>query len=521
MDRPDGKTAGSANDATSRRPTPRDRAGLIVQLLLTLIGLHAALAVGFTFHWSGQPIASCRQPIAGLLVILLGAGLRWAISPRFRQWCADAARRDADRVREYSAGNASTPWRAAFLWVFLPALLIYQSNGRTLGSGDTAPMVQTALSMLADGDINLDEFVDSEAPPYYVCQVDGHYYSRFSLGPALAAVPLVKIAQWLGGDLSDAVMRQRLEKLVASIIGAATVMMMFLLLLRLIELTPAIALTVFFGLATQNWSIASQALWQHGPVALCVAAILLLEYRSGREPGAGTRLLQGLLLGFALGCRPTAIMGAVALGAYVTIKQWRHLPALVVGAALAYAPFAEVHVHTYHSLLGPYAHAASGTKWGADLLVSLPGNLISPARGLLIYQPLFVLAVLIGIPRLTRRIGGAMAVALAAWFLTHLVVVSYYRHWWGGHAWGPRFMTELMPVLVVLAAPAVAGLWHKRSGRLLVGVLIAWSIALQTLGVYGPGAQRWMKSPVDVDQSPGRLWDWSDPPFASFWTRAS
>ena len=519
MDRSDGKSAESASDAAARRSALRDRAGLFVQLVLTLIGLHATLAIGFTVHWSGQPIVSYRQPIAGLLVMLLGTGLRWAISPRFRQWCADAARRDATRVRECSAGNAGTPWRAALLWVFVPALLICQSNGRTLGSGDTAPMVQTALSMLADGDINLDEFVDAAAPPYYVCEVDGHYYSRFSLGPAITAVPLIKIAQWLGGDLSDAVMRQRLEKLVASVIGAATATLMFLLLLRLIELTPAIVLTVFFGLASQNWSIASQALWQHGPVALCVAATLLLEYRGRGTPGVGTRVLQGLSLGFALGCRPTAAIGVTAFAVYVAIKQWRCLPALVVGAALAYAPFAAVHVHTYHSLLGPYAHAASETKWGANLLVSLPGNLISPARGLLIYQPLFVLVVLIGIPRLTRRIGVVMAAALAAWFVVHVVVVSYYRHWWGGHAWGPRFMTELMPVLVVLAAPAVAWLWRRRSGRLLVAVLIAWSVCLQALGVYGPGAQRWMKEPVDVDQAPGRLWDWSDPPIAHFWTR--
>lgn len=430
---------------------------------------------------------------------------------------AQNARSDAIRVREYSAGATRVPWRAAFCWVFLPALVIYQSNDRTIGSGDTAPMVPTALSILRDRDIALDEFVDPADTPYYVCRVDTHYYSRFSLGPAIMALPLVQLARWTGAELDDPAMRQRLEKVIASLVAAGTAMLMFLVLLRLADPAPAVVLTVFYALASQNWSIASQALWQHGPVALCAAGALFLEYRRGGRVPTWAGVLHGGLLGLAVGCRPTAAILLAVFSVLVAVRRWRQLPVFVVGAALAYVPFALVHLQAYHSLLGPYVHVAEQSKWGADLRVSLPGNLISPGRGLLVYQPLLVLAALACVPRFARRIGIGMAAALASWFVLHLLVVSQYKHWWGGHAWGPRFLTELMPALVILAAPAVDWLWRRRTGRGLVLALTAWSIGLQGLGVYSRGAPRWMTRPVDIDQASHRLWDWADPPFLYPW----
>jgi hypothetical protein len=497
----------------------RDVAGRIVQWLLTALGLHAFLAVGFTLYWGGRPIVSYRHPLAGLLLILLALGLRWLISPAWRRGVTDGARRVAACVRGYAGGAAAIPWRAAWWWVFLPALVVYQSNNRTIGSGDTAPMVPTALSILRQQDIALDEFIHSEAPPYYVCRIDVHYYTRFGLGPAVLALPFVELARCGGGDLDDPVMGARLEKVIASVVAAATGALVFLALLRVAEPAPAAVLTTFFVLGSQNWSIASQALWQHGPVAACAAGSLWLELHSAGRGTVWVRLMQGILLGFSLGCRPTAGLLVLAFAALIAVREWRWLPAYLAGVLLAYGPFMWLHVHAYHSWLGPYVHAASEAKWSADLGLALAGNLVSPARGVLLYQPLVILAAVGLWPRFARRIGVPVAAALAAWCLLHLLVVSCYTHWWGGHAWGPRFLTELMPALTVLSAPATAWLWRGLGGRVLIGVLIAWSIGLQALGVYSPGAQRWMAQPVDVDQAPQRLWDWSDPPFLYPWRK--
>lgn len=517
MRRPDAEPAGLSPPPAAPRKTARDLAGLIGQVLLTLVGVHMSLAVGFTLSWGGQPVVSYRHPVYGLGLVLLGAGWRWVLSPAFRWRCGRDAVVDAARVRAYAAGGRRIPWRAALLWVFVPALVVYQSNDRTVGSGDTVPMVQTALSVLVDGDLTLDEFVDPARPPYYVCRLGEHCYSRFSLGPAVLAVPFVQLARWGGSDLDDAVMRQRLEKVIASLVAAAAAMLVFVVLLRVADLGAAIALTVFFTLGSSNWSIASQALWQHGPVALCVAGVLLVELHAFGRVRWWARGWQGMLLGFAVGCRPTVLLLVGAIGLLAAVRRPRQLPALLGGVLLAYAPFALVHVAVYHSLLGPYAHAASAGKWAADVWTALAGNLISPGRGLLVYQPLVVLAVLAFVPRFGRRLGCGLVAALGSWLGLHLLVVSCYTHWWGGHAWGPRFLTELMPALVVLMVPATGWLWHRRVGRAVFLALVGWSVGLQALGVYSRGAQRWMNEPVDIDQDAGRLWDWSDPPFAYPW----
>lgn len=495
----------------------RDKVGVVLQVCLTAVGVHMALAVGFCLRWGDHALVCLRHPLYGILLIWLGWWVRWLVSNTYRRQCERGTGVARSQIQSYSAGSRSVPWRASFCWVFFPALLIYQSNDRTITSGDTVPMVQTALSLVNNRDLALDQFVNATAPPYYVCRIDGHFYSRYSLGPAIVALPFVQLAEWLGADLHDKHMRLRLEKLIASIVAAASVPFVFFVLLRLARPGVATLLTAYFALGSQNWMVSSQALWQHGPVCLSAAIVLFIEYHyQGRVPWRLTTV-EGAILGFSLACRPTAVILVVVLGLLALRRRLRQFGLLVLAAALAYLPFLLIHLGVYHSLLGPYAHGVGRGAWAADYGVSIPGNLISPARGLLVYQPLMGLAVLAVLPRVADRIGRAMAWALGLWFVVHLLVVSRWTLWWGGHCWGPRFLTELMPALLVLSTPAVAWLWRYRPGKALVLVLIGWSILLQGTGAYTRAAHRWMSDPVDIDQAPGRLWDWRDPPFLYPW----
>lgn len=500
-----------------RRRSVRDWLGLVLQVALSVIGLHMMLAVGFRVCWHEDVVLQLRHPVYGLALILVGFAGRWLLSRGFRGQCSRAAGIDRRLVQDYSAGSATVPWRAAFCWVFLPTLVIYQSNDRTIGTADSVPAVQMALSLVEDGDLALDEFVDPQKPLYCVRKIGDHYYSIFSLGPAVVATPFVQVARWFGADLDDHHMRRRLEKVIASIVAAASAMFMFLVLLRLARVGPAVVLTVFYALASQNWIVSSQALWQHGPVALCVGAVLFVEYHCRHRPGWWASALEGALLGFAVACRPTAGILALVFCLLVLSRGVRHSAAFIGAAALAYLPFMLVHLSVYHSPLGPYQHAGGAGAWEAHYGDSLPGNLISPARGLLIYQPLMGLAALAILPGFGRRIGRQMRAALALWCILHLLAVSRYTHWWAGHCWGPRFLTELMPALTVLMAPAAVWLWHRRPGRCLVVGLMCWSIFLQATGAYCRHANDWMKDPVDIDQRPERLWDWTDPPFLYPW----
>jgi hypothetical protein len=459
--------------------------------------------------------------MCGLLLIFLGFWLRWLLSRRYRERCDVSAAADKLLVHSYSLGGKRIPLRAAVYSVFFPSLLVYQSNGHALVSGDTAPMIQTAMSLLEDGDFALDEWVDPDAPPYYVTNVKGHYYTAFSLGPAFAALPFVQVCNWLGGELDDYDARAELEKVIASIIAAGSCLLMFLVLLRLATPGQAALLTFFFAFCTENWVICSQALWQHGLVALCASAILFIELHHEHRPPWRASVLEGMLLGFAMVCRPTAAILGLAFCLFVAGKRARHLPAVAGGALVVCLPVLHVHLSLYDSILGPYHHAAEASKWGVDYKVSLAGDLLSPARGLLIYEPLVLLVACAPLRSCRGRVHWLLATALMLWFVIHLLVVSQYKHWWGGYCWGPRFIAEVMPALVVLITAPVVRLWRSRIGRVVVVVCMGWSLWLQGVGAYSFRAHRWQAEPVSIDSAPERLWDWKNPPFLYPWRDGS
>ena len=304
----------------------RDRLGTAVQLVLTLLGAHVFLAMGF----EGQ---AYRHPFVGLLLILLGFELRRRFSPRYfarvRTWqCVDLA-----CLRAFSQGNAPIPWRPAIAWVAFPALLLYSLNDRTIGSGDTRPMLLLAHSIVAEQNCDLDEYFGDETLPYYAVRVDGVVRTSYPYGPAICAVPFVAINQLLGGRLDDPDLRLRFEKVIASVIAAAVALLTFLTLCRVTDLTTATWLIIWFVLGTQNWSTASQGLWQHGPLALCVSLILFAEVALRPQRGTMANLLQGACFGLAFACRPTI---ALFIMAWLAYAAWRHrwaVAAIVLAAS--------------------------------------------------------------------------------------------------------------------------------------------------------------------------------------------
>src|SRR5262249_6619232 len=94
--------------------------------------------------------------------------------------------------------------------------------------------------------------------------------------------------------------------------------------------------------------------------------------------------------------------------------------------------------------------------------------------------------------------------------VAHLLVLSKYAVWWGGHSFGPRYWTEAVPLFAILLAFALD--WcrtHCRPMNLAFAVAIIWSLGVQMIGafLYPSG---WNLAPVDVDTHHERLWDWSD-----------
>ena len=89
------------------------------------------------------------------------------------------------------------------------------------------------------------------------------------------------------------------------------------------------------------------------------------------------------------------------------------------------------------------------------------GLLVSPNRGLLIFSPV-VAFVPAGLPALIRDRWRSPAFWCFAAAAVQFVVYGSYSVWWGGHTYGPRYMLDLIPLLVPAGALAAASVRRRR-----------------------------------------------------------
>src|SRR5438132_8301741 len=161
-------------------------------------------------------------------------------------------------------------------------------------SWDSRWSIPTAVSIVREGNTDLDEYRSTiEAQNFYgIDQTGGHLRTSFPLGVSLLAVPFVAIADLLnphppGAPPADTFSIQhaaKLERFIASFVIAAAAAVVFLTANTSLPALPALGLAALFAFGTSAWSVASRALWQHGPSMLLLAVALHLFVRARTEP---------------------------------------------------------------------------------------------------------------------------------------------------------------------------------------------------------------------------------------------
>jgi hypothetical protein len=235
-----------------------------------------------------------------------------------------------------------------------------------------------------------------------------------------------------------------------------------------------------------------------------------------REASARDILTAGTLLGLAGWARPQ-LAPIVAVLALSMIVRWGVRGAIAIvpisaGAAVAVA----INVAWFGHPLGavpllesmhPTLHGTSGTV-SATPWISAAGLLISPSRGLFVFSPVVAFAAC-GFAA-ARREGwqSDLAWCLAA-AAAEFVGYSFYQVWWGGHTFGPRYMLDVLPLLVPPAAAGFPFIARHRLVAVLASICLAWSIGAAALGAFVYPMEFWNLDP-NIDVAHWRLWDWSD-----------
>ncbi len=374
---------------------------------------------------------------------------------------------------------------AFVLW----ALLL--SNGRPIGAGDTRATERVAASLVQEGNFTLDEYPEIEDP--FARNQGGHRVSIYPVFSAVLAAPVFFIARLF--FLLDENGAAWAGKLAASLFSALAAGALFLAVGRRRPQADATWTAVVFALGTSVWST-SQALWQHPAAVLSLAIALLCVTKA--EDDATWAGRAGLPLACALAARHADLMlvGILALGVLVRWPRaaprfllWVTPPALFVLAYNAAAFGSPVH-HGFSGALGRF-----GAPWGVGHL----GLLLSPAKGLLVFTPLVAVGIA-GMVRAYRSGERWLACTLAAAVTGHWLLTGRWSEWHGGESWGPRLMTDALPLLFLLIPEGLDLL--PRLGRLLAFA----SVGVQALGAFAYD-YRWERLYQRPEGAARELWE--------------
>lgn len=443
----------------------------------------------------------------------------------------------------FPGGEASPRTRALAVGLLAAALLgsyLWVPNDR--GSNDNYAHCLTALSLARGEWGRLDHLREYWASTVLDLRAtvietpDGHVVGGTGIGAALALAPFYAVAL-LAGAGPVLVLSPPFNHPIAALWSVMAVVAFFLTIRRLVEPGPALLATTTLALGSSVLSVLSREPWQHTILVTLQCVALWLVLKPGATSGRRWALAAGVLLGWGGLVRATAFLYVLPWAWLVRRAGRDRLRPFLVGVLPGVLATLAYNWWTFGRpwLLGQiiigrvrFGYEASQAV-PYDPLGALAGLLVSPGRGLFLYSPVFLWALLVlGAAVIVRRCdkaggrGGlapwpfwlAPAVAIIA---VNLASAATWKEWAGGWTYGPRYLADTIPLWgLVVAAAAQAGRSRATVPRGLTALawpLLALSIAFHAAGLLvSPYRSDAYSARTDPDHHPERLWRWRDFP---------
>lgn len=438
----------------------------------------------------------------------------------------------SSRARALTAGLLAAVLLAAYLWV---------PNEK--GSNDNYAHCLTALSLARGEWGRLDDLREYWASSVLELRAtiietpDGHTVGGTGIGAALALAPFYALAS-LAGAGSILVLSPAFNHPIAALWAVIGVVAFFVTVRRLVARGASVFATLAVALGSSVLSVLSREPWQHTFLVALQCVALWLVLGSGAAPGRGRVLATGVMLGWGGLVRATGFLYVLPWAWLIRRAGRDRLQPFLVGvlpgvlATLAYNWWTFGRPWLFGQLIigrVRFGYEASQAV-SYDPLQALAGLLFSPGRGLFVFSPVFLWALLVlGAAAVARRSTKAegtrseltpwpfwLAPALGIIAINVLAAASW-KEWAGGWTYGPRYLSDTIPLwgLVVAAATQAAPSRTvvQRSLAVLAWPLLVLSIAFHAAGLlvspYRPDAY---SARIDPDHHPERLWRWRDFP---------
>jgi cadmium resistance protein CadD (predicted permease) len=410
-------------------------------------------------------------------------------------------KREAIRTVQYGAGfspailsrnHAMTVSAKFFFWplILVLAVLLLQAGGRIAPQDEETTFRMTA-HLLERGEVTIGREVllqSAQTFPGFLPRtprdilttwagpgLDGRLYPLYPHGQALLQAPLYLIGRTLGGWQPTLVSYALARCAVALLNPIVIALTSWLIMLFGSQLGFSWRLSLGLGCAYAFGTMALAYTHTHfGEPALALlyvgAAYTLFRARDANTNPRRWLILAGVFLGAAIlvRVRATIVLPAFLIYAFVTQRRRWGLAAVLIPIGLAAIWIAAWNMVRFGSPLQTGdSLIVADIGFNTPLLFGLYGLLLSPGKGLFVYNPI-ALAGMVGVLRMLRR-RRAEALLFVLISLTLLVFHAVYDLWSGGWNWGPRFLLPLLPFWLLGAGD----LFSSRHPRLMRAVVVA------------------------------------------------
>ncbi|MGP0029174.1 MAG: hypothetical protein ACLPVF_01560 [Acidimicrobiales bacterium] len=320
---------------------------------------------------------------------------------------------------------------------------------------------------------------------YHLCTP----YSPYGVGVSVLAAPVYALSKTTGHEML-------LLSLINPVIVAATGVVVYAIGRALgWSASLAVLAALTFGVLTMALQ-ATTELFSEPAVGLCIALMVwaALRWRDGwRHAPLVLGLSSAAVIQFRADSILTAWIGLVALPMFVPWRQIlsrRNVMALGLPVAISVAFLLWYNDLRWGKLL---VFSYNGQGFSTPMGRGIEGLLISPGKGVFIFNPVAVLGVIgIGILLWRNRPVGVMFILL---IVARVLFFAKWTAWDGGVDWGSRFM---FPVVFCFVIGAVEVLHVTEAGsalgilaRATFTVLALLSVGISFLSIRVPYEQWW------------------------------
>jgi len=434
--------------------------------------------------------------------------------------------------------------RAREIFLFLICFFVLQTSGHVF-SPDGVVVGRVTESIAHGRGAQVDP---KWIPAGYLYQgTGGARYAKYPPGLSLIALPFYGVGAALDeiapSESVDAFTGHRIlwypaldphddwrffgMALTNSVVVAAICALLFLFVVHLgygRRAALLVALTAAF--ATPLWHYA-KTFFSEPLGGLAVLAFALLAETGLRSGSMRRCFLAGLALGFTVMARYAHVLllplAAAALLPYALRvveerkRRVQFLGAIAAGAALVLLVLMAFNQARFGTPLAT-GYERELVRSFRTMGTGLRGLLIGPGRGMLVYFP----AILVALLTFRKAMKRQARWTLFTWggFLVLLLFYAQWHEWEGGWCWGPRFLVPTIPFLCLQLAPFFedppARRWLRWGGYGLIGLslVIALSGTLVSYTDYHHALREQYGREHYYDVS---LWDWAAFPPITYW----